>query len=187
MIWVVGRNETATKERGRMKKRFCLLATLFLASCATSQLLKTAESTTTHEKHVFEESLFSDVRIGEKKYVNIIGHPKVPYFIHMKKLFKQTWNPKKVLAEEYSNNVSLPSQLETKVIFQVGESGKVYGLKVFHSSGNPKFDNEALRTVRESAPFPPPPEELLSLDEKEDNRLSLLFSFIVFLGALNLQ
>lgn len=170
-----------------MKKHFCLLATLFLASCATSQPLKTAKPTTiTHEKHASQESLFSDVRIGEKKYVNIFGHPKIPYFIRMRKLFKQTWNPMKILTEEYANSVSLPSQLETKVIFQVGESGKIHELKVFHSSGNLRFDNEALRTVRESAPFPPPPEELLSLDGKEDDRLGLLFSFIVFLGP-NLQ
>jgi periplasmic protein TonB len=45
----------------------------------------------------------------------------------------------------------------TTVVFAIGPSGALRGLKVGRSSGNARIDQLALATVRSAAPFPPPP------------------------------
>lgn len=43
------------------------------------------------------------------------------------------------------------------VMFAIGENGGVRGLRIGRSSGNARIDQLALATVRDAAPFPPPP------------------------------
>lgn len=45
----------------------------------------------------------------------------------------------------------------TTVSFQIGASGALGYVRVDQSSGNARVDQLALQTVRDSAPFPPPP------------------------------
>jgi protein TonB len=45
----------------------------------------------------------------------------------------------------------------TTVVFAIGGSGALRGLRVGRSSGNTRLDKLALATVRNAAPFPPPP------------------------------
>ena len=43
------------------------------------------------------------------------------------------------------------------VMFTVGASGALGGVRIGQSSGNSRIDQLALATVRGAAPFPPPP------------------------------
>ena len=45
----------------------------------------------------------------------------------------------------------------TTVVFAIGENGALRGLRVGRSSGNTRLDQLALATVRNAAPYPPPP------------------------------
>jgi protein TonB len=45
----------------------------------------------------------------------------------------------------------------TTVTFAIGASGGLRGARIAKSSGNAKIDQMALATVRNAAPFPPPP------------------------------
>lgn len=45
----------------------------------------------------------------------------------------------------------------TTVVFAIGENGGLRGLRVGRSSGNARLDQLALATVRNAAPYPPPP------------------------------
>jgi protein TonB len=45
----------------------------------------------------------------------------------------------------------------TTVAFSIGENGALRGVHVGRSSGNSRLDQLALATVRNAAPFPPPP------------------------------
>ncbi|MBM3221959.1 MAG: TonB family protein [Candidatus Rokubacteria bacterium] len=47
---------------------------------------------------------------------------------------------------------------QPQVVFEIGRDGKIAGLKVEKSSGNPLYDQAALRAITEATPFPPLPE-----------------------------
>jgi TonB family protein len=49
--------------------------------------------------------------------------------------------------------------VQPQVVFEISRDGKIRGLAVEKSSGNPLSDQAALRAVTEAAPFPPLPEE----------------------------
>jgi TonB family protein len=48
---------------------------------------------------------------------------------------------------------------QPQVVFEIGRDGKIAGLKVEKSSGNPLYDQAALRAITDATPFPPLPEE----------------------------
>ena len=50
----------------------------------------------------------------------------------------------------------------TTVVFAIGENGALRGLRVGRSSGNTRLDQLALATVRNAAPYPPPPSGAVS-------------------------
>lgn len=50
----------------------------------------------------------------------------------------------------------------TTVVFAIGENGALRGLRLGRSSGNTRLDQLALATVRNAAPYPPPPSGAVS-------------------------
>jgi TonB family protein len=48
---------------------------------------------------------------------------------------------------------------QPQVVFEIGRDGKIRALAVEKSSGNPLYDQKALRAITEAHPFPPLPEE----------------------------
>jgi len=48
---------------------------------------------------------------------------------------------------------------QPQVVFEIGRDGKIRSLAVEKSSGNPLYDQAALRAITEATPFPPLPEE----------------------------
>ena len=45
----------------------------------------------------------------------------------------------------------------TTVVFAIGDNGALRAVRVGRSSGNARLDQLALATVRNAAPYPPPP------------------------------
>jgi len=61
---------------------------------------------------------------------------------------------------------------QAEVTFQLDPSGNVMNLQISKSSGDPTYDNAALRAVRKSSPLPLPPPELQSQILKEEFTVS---------------
>lgn len=71
------------------------------------------------------------------------------------------------LDQQIKRNWQLPEWLSNKnlsasVIVKFDETGALIEQKLKRSSGNTPFDNQALEAIAQSAPFPPPPESLVS-------------------------
>lgn len=71
------------------------------------------------------------------------------------------------LDQQIKNNWQLPEWLANKnltavLIVKFDERGILLDRKLIRSSGNNTFDTQALEAVTNSAPFPPPPESLVS-------------------------
>jgi TonB family protein len=48
---------------------------------------------------------------------------------------------------------------QPQVVFEIGRDGKVRALAVEKSSGNPLYDQAALRAINDAMPFPPLPQD----------------------------
>lgn len=71
------------------------------------------------------------------------------------------------LDQQIKQNWHLPEWLANKnlaaaVVIKFDESGNLLDKKLVRSSGNPTFDQEAIAAIAASAPFPAPPENLVS-------------------------
>ncbi len=58
------------------------------------------------------------------------------------------------------------NDLTTEVLFAIGPSGELNGVKVLESSRDTAFDDSVVRAIRRAAPFPPPPEKYRSQFEQ---------------------
>ena len=61
------------------------------------------------------------------------------------------------IGEKWDNQARDGTQ--PQVVFEIARDGKVNGLKVEKGSGNPLYDQAAMRAIADAAPFPPLPEE----------------------------
>jgi TonB family protein len=59
----------------------------------------------------------------------------------------------------------------------VDGKGELAELFILRSSGLPAYDDEALRTVRSSAPFSSPPEKFL----KDNGVLRMSWTFVIYI------
>lgn len=123
------------------------------------------------------EDFYPDFKMGEHTYLNVLRYPEVEYFVRLKRIFKITFDPAAALRHAYSSNLVSRGQVEVVLGIEVAASGKLAKLFVINSSGINTYDEEALRTVRDSAPFAQPPKEFLSPDSK----LRMSWTFTVYL------
>ena len=49
--------------------------------------------------------------------------------------------------------------IQPQIVFEIARDGKIRGLAVEKSSGNPLYDQAAMRAITEAAPFPPLPDD----------------------------
>lgn len=108
------------------------------------------------------EDFFPDYKIADRTYLNVLKFPRIGYFVRLKKIFRTTFNPiPSIRGSLFSNQVS-KGQIEVVLGVTVDRMGKLADLFVIRSSGLPRYDREAIRTIRDSAPFAVPPRELLN-------------------------
>ncbi len=123
------------------------------------------------------QDFYPDYKIGPHTYLNVLRFPDVQYFVRLKRIFKLTFNPVPVLRQYvYANQVSR-GHVEVVLGVVVAPSGRLARLFVIRGSGFGKYDQEALRTVRDSSPFTKPPAKLLG----PDGQLRMSWTFTVYL------
>lgn len=123
------------------------------------------------------DDFYPDFRRGVHTYLNVLRHPGVEYFVRLKHAFKLTFNPEPPLREYFSQNRVTRGSIDVVLGVSVNRTGELAELFVFRSSGVKTYDEEALRTVRASAPFATPPEKFLS----DDGLLRMSWTFSVYL------
>lgn len=123
------------------------------------------------------EDFYPDYKVGGHTYLNVLRFPKIGYFVRLKKIFRTTFNPAPSIRSSLSSNQVSSGQVEVTLAVGVDVRGNLAELTVIRSSGLPLYDEEAIRTIRDSSPFAAPPSELL----KEDSKLRMVWTFTVYL------
>lgn len=141
---------------------------------------KEAETTSGAEEgeswnQAYPEDYFPDYKVGPHTYLNVLRFPKIGYFVRLKKIFRTTFDPVPVLRQQ-AYQIS-KGQVEVVLGVTVASDGRLDNLVLISSSGLPLYDEEALRTIRDSAPFAAPPKELLD----GSGKLRMSWTFIVYL------
>lgn len=123
------------------------------------------------------DDFYPDFRRGAHTYLNVLRYPGVEYFVRMKRAFKIAFNPEPSLREHFSRNIVTRGSVDVVLGVSVAPDGRLSELFVFRSSGIHAYDEEALRTVRVSAPFSSPPSKFLA----DDGLLRMSWTFSVYL------
>jgi len=101
---------------------------------------------------------------AEKTEISISALQHHDYFLRLKKRVEKNWNlPEGV---RFSEGTTILSVL-------INRDGSLSSSKMVSSSGQALFDYEALQAVKTSAPFEPPPPELIG----KDGKFAIRFSF----------
>jgi len=125
----------------------------------------------------FAHDFFPNVKIGDKTYLNTAAFPDVQYFTQLKRIFRMRFNPAPPLRQHFAGNRVVVGTINCSMAVTVSPDGRLKELFVVKSSGIPGYDEEALRTVRESAPFSSPPQKVLD----KDGILRMNWNFITYL------
>lgn len=132
-------------------------------AAAPKQSAEVGKESSTDGTDLFEglsDDFFPDYKVGDRTYLNVLKYPKIGYFVRMKKIFRTTFNP--IPSIRQSMLSISKGQIEVVLGVTIDKSGKLSDLMVIRSSGNPAYDQEATRTIRDSAPFAAPPSEFLN-------------------------
>lgn len=123
------------------------------------------------------EDFYPDYKIGPHTYLNVLRFPDVEYFVRLKRVFKMTFSPVPALRGALLANQITRGQIEVVLGVVVDVGGRLAELFVINGSGLESYDQEALRTVRDSAPFAKPPAQILG----DDGQLRMSWTFTVYL------
>jgi len=123
------------------------------------------------------QDYYPDYRLGVHTYLNVLRYPDVEYFVRMKRQFKMTFNPIPPLQHYFSMNRVARGNVEVVLAVSVSRDGNLSELFVINTSGIPAYDQEAMRTIKASAPFASPPGKFL----EDDGMLRMSWTFTVYL------
>lgn len=123
------------------------------------------------------DDFYPDHKIGDRTYLNVLRFPKIGYFVRLKKIFKTTFNPGPAVRPYLFSNQISRGQIEVSLAVSIDRAGRLAELFVIRSSGLSLYDKEALRTIRDSAPFATPPSEILD----SSSLLRMVWTFTVYL------
>ena len=125
----------------------------------------------------FVHDFMPGVKIGDKTYLNAAAMPNVQYFTRLKRIFRIRFNPRNALLNHFRHNRVSLGKINVTMAVEVSPSGHLQRLFVMRSSGIPGYDHEALRTVRQSAPFSAPPKAI----QGKDGVLRMTWHFTTYL------
>lgn len=128
------------------------------------------------EPDSFASDFFPDVKVGGKTYLNTAAFPDVQYFTQLKRIFRMRFNPATPLRAHFAGNRVVVGKVNVSMAVTVSADGRLKDLFVIKSSGIPGYDEEALRTIRQSAPFAKPPAKVM-----EGGELRMNWNFITYL------
>ncbi len=125
----------------------------------------------------FVHDFMPSVKIGDKTYLNAFAFPDVQYFTRLKRVFRMRFNPREPLISHFRYNRVVVGKVNVTMGMEVTATGELAKVFVIQSSGIPGYDREALRTVRQSAPFTAPPEKIRG----KDGMLRMTWHFTTYL------
>ncbi len=125
----------------------------------------------------FVNDFFPNIKIGGKTYLNTAAFPDVQYFTQLKRIFRLRFNPLSPLRQHFAGNRVVTGKVNVSMAVVVGRDGQLKELFVIKSSGIAGYDSEALRTIRQSAPFSAPPTKVMD----KDGVLRMSWNFITYL------
>ena len=117
----------------------------------------------------FSHTYPKDVEKGDVISLNTKDFRYISYFTHIKRKIELVW--------EYPRRAAAMGQEGSLLLrFTILKDGRLGGIKLLQSSGYRLLDQEAIRAVREAAPFNPIPDRL------HKNRLNIMATFNYSLG-----
>lgn len=125
----------------------------------------------------FVHDFMPGIKIGDKTYLNAASMPNVQYFTRLKRVFRLRFNPRDPLLSHFRHNSIVKGKINVTMAVEVAPSGQLKRLFVLRSSGIPGYDQEALRTIRQSAPFSAPPKKI----QGKDGILRMTWHFTTFI------
>lgn len=125
----------------------------------------------------FAHDFLPGVKIGDKTYLDAAAFPDVQYFTRLKRTFRMRFNPAPPLRHHLAGNRIVVGKVNVVMAVTVTAGGQLQELFVVRSSGIPGYDEEAMRTIRQSAPFSAPPDKILG----KDHSLRMTWNFITYL------
>lgn len=136
---------------------------------------QTGDEVGSGSKHA--DDFYPDLKRGDRTYLNVLRYPDIDYFVRLKRAFKVAFNPIPSLRNYFSQNRIAKGSVDVVLGVSVDRGGNIAELFVFTSSGIPSYDDEALRTVRSSAPFTSPPAKFTA----DDGMLRMSWTFSVYM------
>jgi len=117
----------------------------------------------------FSHTYPKDIEKGNTISLNTKSYKYISYFTHIKRKIELVWEYPRTAAE-------LGQEGRLTLRFTILKDGRLYGVKLIQSSGYHLLDDEAVRAVKEAAPFNPIPDRL------HKDHLNILASFTYTLG-----
>lgn len=122
----------------------------------------------------FSRGFIEKLKRGDELKLNALGLDYGQYILRMKERMQQRWRPQSTITPQMYDY----DKVVVTLAVVLDERGELVDLRVFNKSLFPNYDDEAIRTFKESAPFPNPPDSLI----QEDGRLYLTWAFSLMLG-----
>lgn len=117
----------------------------------------------------FSHTYPKDVEKGDTISLNTRSYKYISYFTHIKRKIELVWEYPRIAAE-------LGQEGRLTLMFTILKNGRLAGVKLVHTSGYHLLDEEAIRAVKEAAPFHPIPDRL------QKDHLNILANFTYTLG-----
>jgi TonB family protein len=116
------------------------------------------------------------VEIGNSTLLNTASFAYAGFYVRMKRQMESIWDPQPIL---YRTSTERRPLYVTSLNIVLNSNGSLENVEIAKSSGVPELDEEAIRTVKLSAPFPNPPKGIMS----PDNRIYIPeWNFIIYFG-----
>lgn len=121
------------------------------------------------------EDYFPNYTYGDHTYLNVHRFLHLDYFVRLKRAFRVAFSPEHAVVPHLAQINR--GQLSTVVGVSVNAQGELTELFVLRGSGLSDYDQEVMRTVKVSSPFPSPPTEML----QKDKMLRMSWTFTLYL------
>ncbi|MCB0308953.1 MAG: energy transducer TonB [Bdellovibrionales bacterium] len=142
-----------------------------------NQLSTNQENTEPNQSSVSPKNYLPDVEFGAETQVSTREFKYASFFIRMKRQIESQWNPRSIASTQRLGRRNYITSLN----IILDKNGNLEFAEVASSSGNFSLDQEALRSVKASAPFLNPPKGMIDSDQRvyiSDLR------FILMMGGL---
>lgn len=144
-----------------------------LSEADKTQLQQMIVQAETMESKLAPSKGFLDrLKRGEDLKVNAFRYDTSGFVNRMRRKIQVTWNPRSAISTEMAQF----DRVTVTLGIVLSQDGELLDLWIIQPSFFEAYDQEALRTIRESVPFPNPPDYLV----QDDGKIYMPWSFLLF-------